>query len=95
MRLGLQLGYWGAAPPDNAAELVAEAERAGFDGVFAAESWGSDAFTPLSWWGSGTDRVRLGTEEVRTVLDEVVLVLLGFRVAGQRVVVLIHEPNPS
>lgn len=61
MRLGLQLGYWGAAPPDNAAELVAEAELAGFDGVFAAESWGSDAFTPLAWWGSGTERVRLGT----------------------------------
>jgi F420-dependent oxidoreductase-like protein len=61
MRLGLQLGYWGAAPPSNAAELVVEAERAGFDAVFAAESWGSDAFTPLAWWGSQTSRVRLGT----------------------------------
>jgi F420-dependent oxidoreductase-like protein len=61
MKLGLQLGYWGAEPPGNAAELVAEAERAGFDAVFAAESWGSDAFTPLAWWGSGTERVRLGT----------------------------------
>lgn len=61
MKLGLQLGYWGAAPPDNAAELVAEADRCGFDAVFAAESWGSDAFTPLAWWGSATERVRLGT----------------------------------
>jgi len=61
MKLGLQLGYWGAGPPNNAAELVAEAERAGFDAVFAAESWGSDAFTPLAWWGSSTERVRLGT----------------------------------
>lgn len=61
MRIGLQLGYWGAAPPANAAELVVEAENAGFDGVFAAESWGSDAFTPLAWWGSATSRVRLGT----------------------------------
>lgn len=61
MKLGLQLGYWGAGPPDNTAELVAEAERAGFDAVFAAESWGSDAFTPLAWWGSSTERVRLGT----------------------------------
>jgi len=57
----LQLGYWGAAPPAGAAGLVAEAERAGFDGVFAAESWGSDAFTPLAWWGAATSRVRLGT----------------------------------
>jgi F420-dependent oxidoreductase-like protein len=61
MKLGLQLGYWGAAPPHNAGELVDEAERAGFDAVFAAESWGSDAFTPLAWWGSRTSRVRLGT----------------------------------
>ncbi|WP_436491940.1 LLM class F420-dependent oxidoreductase [Actinokineospora sp. HUAS TT18] len=61
MRLGLQLGYWGAQPPVNAGELVAAAERCGFDAVFAAESWGSDAFTPLAWWGSATSRIRLGT----------------------------------
>ena len=61
MKLGLQLGYWGAQPPGNAAELVVAAEKAGFDAVFAAESWGSDAFTPLAWWGSRTERVRLGT----------------------------------
>jgi len=61
MRLGLQLGYWGAGPPAGAAELVVAAERAGFDAVFAAESWGSDAFTPLAWWGSRTERVLLGT----------------------------------
>ncbi|MGW1679302.1 LLM class F420-dependent oxidoreductase [Saccharopolyspora sp. NPDC002376] len=61
MRIGLQLGYWGAAPQSNAEELVLEADRAGFDSVFAAESWGSDAFTPLAWWGSRTSRVRLGT----------------------------------
>ncbi|MFE3293705.1 LLM class F420-dependent oxidoreductase [Rhodococcus sp. NPDC059234] len=61
MKLGLQLGYWGAQPPANAQELVTEADRAGFDAVFSAESWGNDAFTPLAWWGSSTDRVRLGT----------------------------------
>ncbi|MFL6144831.1 MAG: LLM class F420-dependent oxidoreductase [Labedaea sp.] len=61
MKFGLQLGYWGAGPPSNAAELVVEADRLGFDAVFTAESWGSDAFTPLAWWGSATSRVRLGT----------------------------------
>ncbi|CDZ90701.1 NADP oxidoreductase [Rhodococcus ruber Chol-4] len=65
MKLGLQLGYWGAQPPANAGELVAAAEAEGFDAVFAAESWGSDAFTPLAWWGSGTQRVRLGTSVVQ------------------------------
>jgi alkanesulfonate monooxygenase SsuD/methylene tetrahydromethanopterin reductase-like flavin-dependent oxidoreductase (luciferase family) len=61
MKVGLQLGYWGAGPPPHAVELVEEAERLGFDSVWTAESWGSDALTPLAWWGSRTERVRLGT----------------------------------
>ncbi|MGC2652225.1 MAG: LLM class F420-dependent oxidoreductase [Mycobacterium sp.] len=65
MKLGLQLGYWGAQPPDNAGALVSAAEDAGFDAVFTAEAWGSDAYTPLAWWGSSTQRVRLGTSVVQ------------------------------
>ena len=61
MKLGLQLGYWGAGPPPDAPELVAEAERLGYDSVWTAEAYGSDALTPLSWWGAATSRVRLGT----------------------------------
>ena len=65
MKLGLQLGYWGAQPPTNHAELVAAAEESGFDAVFTAEAWGSDAFTPLAWWGRETSRLRLGTSIVQ------------------------------
>jgi F420-dependent oxidoreductase-like protein len=65
MKLGLQLGYWGAQPPEGVGELVAEAERCGFDAVFTAEAWGSDAFTPLAWWGCRTSRLRLGTSIVQ------------------------------
>jgi F420-dependent oxidoreductase-like protein len=65
MKLGLQLGYWGAQPPEGVGELVEEAERSGFDAVFAAEAWGSDAFTPLAWWGHRTSRIRLGTSIVQ------------------------------
>ncbi|WP_433577765.1 LLM class F420-dependent oxidoreductase [Nocardia brasiliensis] len=65
MKFGLQLGYWMAQPPQHAGELVPAAEAAGFDAVFAAESWGSDAFGPLTWWGSATQRVRLGTSVVQ------------------------------
>ncbi|MGC4932268.1 LLM class F420-dependent oxidoreductase [Gordonia sp. DT30] len=61
MKLGLQLGYWGAQPSPNHRELVVAAEEAGFDAVFTAEAWGSDAYTPLAWWGSSTQRLRLGT----------------------------------
>ena len=65
MKLGLQLGYWGAQPPTNHAELVAAAEEAGFDTVFTAEAWGSDAYTPLAWWGRETTRMRLGTSVIQ------------------------------
>ena len=65
MKLGLQLGYWGAQPPEGVGELVAAAEESGFDAMFTAEAWGSDAFTPLAWWGRETSRLRLGTSIVQ------------------------------
>ncbi len=61
LKLGLQLGYWGSGPPLNATDLVDEAERLGYDSIWTAEAYGSDALTPLAWWGSRTERVRLGT----------------------------------
>ena len=65
MKLGLQLGYWGAKAPTDHATLVAAAEEAGFDTVFTAEAWGSDAYTPLAWWGRETTRMRLGTSVIQ------------------------------
>jgi len=56
------MGYWSAGPPANALEQVLEAERLGFDSVWTAESYGSDALTPLAWWGSHTSKIRLGTD---------------------------------
>lgn len=61
MKLGLMIGYWGAGPPADVPQLVAEAERLGFDSMWTAEAWGSDALTPLAWWGSATSRLKLGT----------------------------------
>ena len=61
LKLALNLGYWAGGPPAGAVEAVAEAERLGFDSVWCAEAYGSDALTPLAWWGSQTTRLRLGT----------------------------------
>ena len=61
LKLGLQLGYWGSQPPPHAAALAVEADRLGFDSIWTAEAYGSDALTPLAWWGQATERVRLGT----------------------------------
>ena len=65
MKLGLQLGYWQAQPPENFVEVVQEAEKLGFDICFTAEAWGSDAFTPLTWIAAHTERIRLGTAVVQ------------------------------
>ena len=61
MRLGLAVGYWGAAPTPGFVQLAQEAERLGYDSVWTAEAWGSDAFTPLTWIAAHTSRIRLGT----------------------------------
>ncbi|GIG26207.1 LLM class F420-dependent oxidoreductase [Cellulomonas denverensis] len=61
MRIGFHTGYWSAGPPPGAAEAVRDCDRLGVDSVWTAEAYGSDAFTPLAWWGARTERVRLGT----------------------------------
>ena len=61
MKLGLVFGYWGAQPADNYIPLAQEAERAGWDSVWVAESWGNDAFTFAAWIASNTSRIQIGT----------------------------------
>ena len=53
MRLGINIGYWGSSAGLDM-DLVLEAERLGYDSVWAAEAWGSDAVTVLSWIAART-----------------------------------------
>ncbi len=60
MKLALAIGYSGAnlrIPMD----LILEAEQLGFDSVWTAEAYGSDAITPLAYIAARTSRIRLGT----------------------------------
>jgi F420-dependent oxidoreductase-like protein len=62
MKLGLSLGY--APPGTNPADLfplVEEAERLGFDSVWVAEAWGTDAVSVLGWLAARTERIKLGS----------------------------------
>ncbi len=61
LKLGLQLGYWGSKPPTDFVALAQHAERLGYDSVWTAEAYGSDALTPLAWIGAHTEKIRLGT----------------------------------
>ena len=60
MKLGFQMGYWNRHPY-HAIDVVKHAEALGYDSVWTAESYGSDAISPLAWLGSHTSRIKLGT----------------------------------
>jgi F420-dependent oxidoreductase-like protein len=62
MRLGVHIGYWGLGlGAAEQLELVREAERLGYDSVWTAEAYGSDAVTILAWLAAQTERIRLGS----------------------------------
>jgi F420-dependent oxidoreductase-like protein len=62
MRLGLHVGYWGLGlTADEQLTLVREAESAGYDSVWAAEAYGSDAATVLAWLAANTEKIRIGS----------------------------------
>ena len=62
MRFGLNVGYWGLGmTAEEQLDLVKEAEDAGFDSVWAAEAYGSDAATVLAWLAAQTERIRIGS----------------------------------
>jgi F420-dependent oxidoreductase-like protein len=62
MKLGLNVAYWGLGlSADEQLELVREAERLGYDSVWAAEAYGSDAATVLAWLAGQTETINLGS----------------------------------
>ena len=62
MRLGVHVGYWGLGMgPQDQLQVVHEAERLGFDSVWTAEAYGSDAATVLAWLAAATSKIRLGS----------------------------------
>jgi F420-dependent oxidoreductase-like protein len=62
MKLGIHVGYWGLGMgAQEQLQVVQEAERLGYDSVWAAEAYGSDAATVLAWLAAGTSRIRLGS----------------------------------
>jgi F420-dependent oxidoreductase-like protein len=62
MKLGVHIGYWGLGlSSEDQLKIVKEAERLGYDSVWAAEAYGSDAASVLGWLAGQTTRIRLGS----------------------------------
>src|SRR5919197_1386338 len=61
MRLGLNLGYWGAGNDAANLELAREADRLGYAVAWAAEAYGSDVPTVLAWVAAQTERIDVGS----------------------------------
>ncbi|MFC7217913.1 LLM class F420-dependent oxidoreductase [Streptomyces polyrhachis] len=61
MRLGINLGYWGAGMDADNLAVAQEADRLGYDVCWAAEAYGSDAATVLAWVGARTERIDVGS----------------------------------
>jgi len=61
MKLAVYIAYWGLGMgPAEQLQVVTEAERLGYNSVWAAEAYGSDAATVLAWLAAGTSTIRLG-----------------------------------
>jgi F420-dependent oxidoreductase-like protein len=61
MRLGINLGYWGAGMDSDNLAVAQEADRLGYAVCWAAEAYGSDAPTVLSWVAAQTERIDIGS----------------------------------
>src|SRR2546423_11124851 len=62
MELGLNVAYWGlGVTPEDQLAMVKDAEAAGYDSVWAAEAYGSDAATVLAWLAAQTERIKIGS----------------------------------
>jgi F420-dependent oxidoreductase-like protein len=61
MRLAVNLGYWGAGNDKDNLAVAREAEAIGYDSVWAAEAYGSDAATVLAFVAAQTERIGIGS----------------------------------
>lgn len=60
MKLGVLLGYSGKRI-ELPMDLIRHAEKLGYDSVWTAEAYGSDAVTPASWILAQTQKIKVGT----------------------------------
>lgn len=99
VKLGLGIGYWGARPPKNLVENAVRAEKMGYWGIVTAETYGSDALTPLTWIGAHTSQLKLCTSilqmSARTPAATAMHALTLDHLSGGRVILGIGVSGPQ
>jgi alkanesulfonate monooxygenase SsuD/methylene tetrahydromethanopterin reductase-like flavin-dependent oxidoreductase (luciferase family) len=100
MRIGFNAGYSGAHMQLNM-DLIKEADKLGLHSVWAAEAYGSDAVSVVTWIAAQTEKINVGTAIMQmpartpamtamtaTTLDHLSggRVLLGIGASGPQVV---------
>jgi F420-dependent oxidoreductase-like protein len=99
LKLGLQTGYWSSGVPAGVTEQIRTAEELGFDSMWTAEAYGSDALTPLAWWGASTQNLKLGTAIIqmsaRTPTAVAMAALTLDHLSGGRVIVGLGASGPQ
>ncbi|MFG2074626.1 LLM class F420-dependent oxidoreductase [Nonomuraea maritima] len=101
MRLGFSIGTLGPAAADHDAQLalVREAERLGYDSVWASEGYGVDPATTLAWLAAGTERINLGSGVLqvsgRTAISAAMAATTVDRVSGGRFLLGLGASGPQ
>lgn len=99
MKLGYVAGYWSSGPPPGMQDSILAAESLGFDSFWTAEAYGSDALTPLAWYGARTEKIKLGTAiaqlSARTPTALAMAALTLDHLSGGRVILGIGASGPQ
>jgi F420-dependent oxidoreductase-like protein len=62
VKLGVSVGYWGLGlTPADQLDIARSAESLGYDSIWTAEAYGSDAATVLAWLAAATTKIKLGS----------------------------------
>src|SRR5258706_1321880 len=98
MRLGIAAGYSGSHVSIDL-DLITLAESVGFDSVWTAEAYGSDAVVPLAWIAAKTHKIRLGTGimqmPARTPAMTAMTAMTLDALSGGRVIVRLGPSGPQ
>ena len=98
MKLGIALGYSGARFSIDM-EAILEAERLGYDSIWTAEAYGSDAVTPAAWILGQTSKITVGTAimqmATRTPTMAAMTAMTMYELSGGRFVLGLGPSGPQ